>query len=70
MHGGKGSQFQDFKCTAHRAELIPSSVLQCVPALGQPGIFYIKTTNVFGLLINHDQHLYAILILFLLNLVA
>ena len=45
MYKGRCSQFLDFKCRAHRAELIPSSVLQCVPAMGQPGIFYIKTTN-------------------------
>ena len=27
MHGGRGSHFWDFKCRAHRAELIPSSVI-------------------------------------------
>ena len=45
MHGGRGSQFQDFRCRAQRAELIPSRVFQCVPTLGQPGMLYLTTTK-------------------------
>ena len=44
-YGRKGSQFWDFKCRAHRTELIPSRVLQCVCTLGQLGILYLITTN-------------------------
>ena len=45
MHGGRGSQFWDFRCRAYRTELIPSRVLWCVPTLGQQGILYLITTK-------------------------
>ena len=45
MHGGRGSQFQDFSCRAYRDELIPSRVLWCVPTSGQPGVLYLITTK-------------------------
>ena len=44
-HGGRGSQFWDFRCRAYRAKSIPSRVLWCVPTLGQPGILYLTTTK-------------------------
>ena len=43
--GGRGSQFQDFKCKAYGAKLNPSRVLHCVPTLGQPEILYLITTK-------------------------
>ena len=45
MHGGRDSQFRDFRCRAYRAKLIPSRVLRCVPTLDQQGILYLISTK-------------------------